>query len=60
LTDREAFELSCLTRQAWELRPSAYYLDACEAIADWLSRWTLTRWEQYLDAEAERRKREAA
>jgi hypothetical protein len=60
LSDREACELSALVTQAWELRDSPYGIDAVEAVADWLSRWTLTRWEQHLEAEAERRRREAA
>lgn len=61
LSAREACELSALAAQAFELkrRESPYYLDGCAAIADWLSRWTLTRWEQHLEAEAERRKEAA-
>jgi hypothetical protein len=57
LSDRECVELSSLIRQAWELRDSPYSLDACAALADWIDRWILRRWEQHLEAEAERRKR---
>jgi hypothetical protein len=62
LTSREALELSVLIRETWELKEEGspyYYPDACAAIAAWIERWPATRWYEFLEAEAERRKREA-
>jgi hypothetical protein len=63
LTDREACELWALVAQASELREAGspyYYPDACAAIATWIHRFTLGRWEQFQQAEADRRRKEAA
>jgi hypothetical protein len=36
------------------MKESPYYLDGCAAIADWISRFTLGRWEQFLQPEGDR------
>jgi hypothetical protein len=39
-------ELRVLTDQAWELRDSPYFLDACAAIVEWFERRHLRRFER--------------
>lgn len=45
-------ELRVLVEQAWELRNSPYYLDACAAVEDWHDRRHLRRFDRRQEGNA--------